>query len=143
MFVFALLLSLLQCHVHCQSPACICTHTSNLLSRAHTHVHTPLNTQAHGDVWFSFSFAAFDVIVIMFLSSVDCVGVVWCPAYYSLFGCGVFAQDGCTPAMNAADEGNADCLKVLVDANADVNLQDKVSACMCAGRVRSPVPQHL
>jgi hypothetical protein len=52
-------------------------------------------------------------------------------------------QDGYTAAIHAVDEGRADCLRMLVDAKADVNHQDKVSACMCAGRVRRPLPQDL
>ena len=37
-------------------------------------------------------------------------------------------QDGRTALMRASGSGHMECVKVLLDRSADVNMQDKVSA---------------
>lgn len=39
-----------------------------------------------------------------------------------------FAQDGYTPIMCAAEQGHLELAKLLVQTNADLNMQNKVSA---------------
>jgi ankyrin repeat protein len=51
-----------------------------------------------------------------------------------LIGCVVAAvQDGWTATMGAAENGHGECLKALVEAKADVNLQSKVPVCVVRG----------
>jgi hypothetical protein len=53
---------------------------------------------------------------------------------HGLIGCVVAAlQDGVTAAMVAASSGHGKCLKALVEAKADVNLQMKVSGWVVRG----------
>jgi hypothetical protein len=53
---------------------------------------------------------------------------------HGLIGCVVAAlQDGATAAIRAVSNGHGQCLKALVEAKADVNLQDKVSGWVVRG----------
>ena len=53
------------------------------------------------------------------------------------------AQFGATALMRAADNGRADCMRLLLDAGADKNAKDRVRAMRCVRMDRWRVGQML